>query len=364
MIFTSLFFFGCAKEELSDKQHITESLKASEKAWLLEGGVVGEECATGCIWSAYAISRGVQSATHDCIEQPCTCVEDGNIYGNCRSDLNADLNDSPRGWEEQSESKPPRTNEEQVHAGAQCAVGCIWSPYAVSIGAQDSEAVCDGIPCACVADGDVYHRCNTPSDESTAPPEAPRTQEPAPSPDPAPHAEQPRNQVPYFYQYANRINGPYTCQNTSIAMVLSYYGWRGVPDEITAEFGRHRAQDPVGLASVFNTLARRAGIGERMRASTEGSLAELKTKLDTGYPVIVHAYTTAGHVVVVTGYDTGGYYVNDPAGRWNEVFRGGYPGGYDSNIGRGVYYQKAAFEAAISTSDGYSYLPLWIHEIN
>ena len=46
-----------------------------------------------------------------------------------------------------------------VSSGDRCAAGCIWSGYAVSIGAQSAEAQCDGQPCACVVDGDVHSSC-------------------------------------------------------------------------------------------------------------------------------------------------------------------------------------------------------------
>jgi len=185
--------------------------------------------------------------------------------------------------------------------------------------------------------------------------------EPLPPPPPPPARS---SGTPYFYQYANALAPYATCQNTSIAMVLAQHGWQGRPDDITAEFGRSRAQSPAGLASVFNTLASRAGLTARLEPTSSGTLAGLRAELDAGGPVIVHGYLTRfGHVVVVTGYDRHGYYVNDPAGRWNERFGGGYPDGYDSGAGRGVHYPRAAFEAAIATSDGQSHLPLWYHAV-
>lgn len=78
----------------------------------------------------------------------------------------------------------------------------------------------------------------------------------------------------------------------------------------------------------------------------------------------VHGYFTSyGHVVLVLGYDSGGYWVNDPVGTLAGWFMGGYPGGWEPTAGDGIYYPKAAFEAAVGTSDGWSALPLWIHEL-
>jgi uncharacterized protein YvpB len=166
--------------------------------------------------------------------------------------------------------------------------------------------------------------------------------------------------VPYFYQFANALSPGATCQNTSIAMVLNYLGWRGRPDDITRAYGRARAQTPSGLAEVFNAYARELGLSARMTPTQSGSLAGLRAELDRGEPVVIHGYfTSAGHVVVVLGYDAGGYYVNDPAGTWSQSFKGGYPNGWEPSAGRAVYYSKAAFERAVSTLDGYTFEPLW-----
>ena len=112
---------------------------------------------------------------------------------------------------------------------------------------------------------------------------------------------------------------------------------------------------------MFNTEARWAGVDDRMRAHTAGSISGMKSLLDRGLPVIIHGYfTSAGHVVVVLGYDSGGYWVHDPAGTWNESFMGGYS---STCTGDAVYYDASAFEAAVATSNGSSYEPLWYHEL-
>jgi len=92
-------------------------------------------------------------------------------------------------------------------------------------------------------------------------------------------------------------------------------------------------------------------------------MADIRALLDQGKPVIIHGYFTGfGHVLVVTGYDSQGYYVNDPAGVWPGVFKGGYGGGAWQS-GKDVHYGKAAFEAAVATSDGYNFMPVWYHEL-
>ena len=177
-------------------------------------------------------------------------------------------------------------------------------------------------------------------------------------------SSQPYVSIPYFYQYSNALYPSASCQNTSIAMVLKHFGWSGIPDDITSDWGKNYAQSPAGLATVFNTIASNSGISKRLQPVTNGTLNQLRTELDFGNPTIVHGYFTGyGHVLVVLGYDSEGYWVNDPAGEWSETFQGGYPYGWNSNVGRAIYYSKNAFEKAIATWDGYTPAPLWFHKI-
>ena len=168
--------------------------------------------------------------------------------------------------------------------------------------------------------------------------------------------------VKYFYQYRNAIYKESSCQNTSIAMVLSFLGVNLTPDTINYEFGKDLAQTVPGLKRVFNTLAARHGV-QSISSYNEGTLSQLKSALDQGKPAIVHGFFTHyGHVVVVTGYDENGYYVNDPAGTWSKRFKGGYPYAYtESTQGKNIYYPKAAFEAAVASYDGYTLGTLYMH---
>ena len=170
--------------------------------------------------------------------------------------------------------------------------------------------------------------------------------------------------LPYFYQYSNLNYPGSTCQNTSVAMVLAKYGWGGVPDDIFNLHGKNKAQSPSGLASVFNSMASSAGIPQRLQAVTNGTIQGLKALLAQGKPVIVHGFFTGfGHVLVVTGYSNGSYTVHDPAGKWNQQFKGGYPFGSNSTIGKGIQYSTSAFELAISSTNGSNFEPLWYHKV-
>lgn len=174
----------------------------------------------------------------------------------------------------------------------------------------------------------------------------------------------PPSEAPYFYQYANRLHPGSSCQNTSVAMLLGYYGVDITPDRITSRFGKSKAQAPEGLAEVFNTLASEAGIPQRLRAHRDRGMEDLNAQLAAGVPTIVHGYFTSyGHVVLATGYDNNNYTVNDPAGHWNGSFQGGYGGSQSSTSGDGVQYSASSFYSAVSTSNGSSYLAPWWHEV-
>ena len=104
------------------------------------------------------------------------------------------------------------------------------------------------------------------------------------------------------------------------------------------------------------------GSSRRLRAHTDGRVSNIRALLTQGKPVIVHGYFTgSGHVIVLTGYNGTHYTANDPAGRWNQAFKGGYSGG--STSGRAVRYAAATLEKAIVSTNGYNSVPIWYHEV-
>lgn len=161
--------------------------------------------------------------------------------------------------------------------------------------------------------------------------------------------------TPYFNQYDNAFFSASTCQNTSLAMVLAKYGWKGDPDQVTKTFGKDMAQTPAGLEHVFNSLASDAGLDVRIKSHTNGTMELINKLLAEGKPVIAHGwFTPSGHVVTITGFDGQNYTVNDPAGEWNGQFKGGYTGG----SGKGVKYSKEALtEALVENGE------VWCHEV-
>ncbi len=174
--------------------------------------------------------------------------------------------------------------------------------------------------------------------------------------------------VPYFYQYSNTVNPSGSCQNTTIAMMLKYYAIKEgktaianaiTVDDISSYWGTSKAQTVEGYVDLFNREAAFRGINVRDRGTRTATFTKVRDLLAQGKPVVVHGYMTSyGHVVSLLGYDAGGYYCNDPAGKWNQVTYavGGYSGA-NATEGIGVKYGKTAFEAAVSP-DGL----VWLHE--
>ena len=113
----------------------------------------GDTCASGCIWSRYAVTIGAQESQTQCVGGPCACVVDGNIYESC----SRDDQDGPEDTD--PDVTPPSTQTSMGELGGRCAWGCIWSSYAVESGLQEANGRCDGVPCACVADGNANIEC-------------------------------------------------------------------------------------------------------------------------------------------------------------------------------------------------------------
>ena len=236
-----------------------------------------------------------------------------------------------------------KSYENSKHVGSYCSENCIWSKYAVEMNVQEKSMTCVEGDCACVVTGDIYTLCDTQSDPSEVLFES---------------SQQNYNvkNIPYYSQYDNKNFGWATCQNTSIAMVLSYYENNIHPDTIYNDWGKDFAQSPSGLNRVYNSYANSSNISTFTNSTPEN----LRDFLNKGFTAIVHGYFTSyGHVLVVKSFDGEYYHVNDPAGVWQGCFKCGYNGSYNGV----TKYPKNSFENAVFTSDGYSYLPGWIHII-
>ena len=239
-----------------------------------------------------------------------------------------------------------RNKSFKVRSGSSCGEFCIWSTYAVKNNIQEPDIQCEDGYCACVMNGNAYQSCNKTytgninNDHNTSVEGSGTILD-----------------IPYYNQYDNKNYPSQTCQNTSIAMVISHFESNITPDRVFTYWGKDYAQSPYGLNAVYNSYSRISKISTYVTASPE----DLVTALNSGYIAIVHGYfTNYGHVIVVRGFDGERYHVNDPAGKWPECFKCGYQ---NSSYNGVTSYSKESFESAVFTSDGSSYLPGWIHLI-
>ncbi len=132
--------------------------------------------------------------------------------------------------------------------------------------------------------------------------------------------EQKRLTVPYFCQYNNAYEPWATCNNTSLAMVISYFGKKSLdgsngnlPDQIYRAYGKSNS-----IEAIRKTAQK---MGFKVVTKKPGTMDDVKDAIDNGSPVIVGGDFTGGvgHFVVITGYDENGVWVHDPAGQWDQV---------------------------------------------
>lgn len=161
--------------------------------------------------------------------------------------------------------------------------------------------------------------------------------------------------VPYFYQYNNRNNPGGTCQITTMAMTLSFYGVNVTPDYLYNQFFYSNAKDPSGWASEFDEIAKRNGVKVRAEGKTYGSLDAVKAQIQKGFPVPVFGYFTGGgHVMLVVGYTDNTVICNDPAGTWSQQYKYGGYSGWETTEGKYIQYDKSAFKYAMYAASGYA----------
>lgn len=51
-----------------------------------EKSLLGSECSPGCVWSSWAVEKGIQQLTHYCDGVGCHCVVSGDVYTSCNEE--------------------------------------------------------------------------------------------------------------------------------------------------------------------------------------------------------------------------------------------------------------------------------------
>jgi len=160
--------------------------------------------------------------------------------------------------------------------------------------------------------------------------------------------------VPYFSQRDNPRFYWSTCNVTSIAMVMYYYGvrpkWGGqLEDELLQWCFNYGGTGSQTDHNVLSALIRAYGF--KSSFSTTRYWSDLKTELINRRPVVIGVDTTpSGHILTVIGYNNQGYIVNDP---WGDAYTG-----YSNTEGRRIIYSYG-YMNQVAGPDG----SVWAHFI-
>jgi uncharacterized protein YvpB len=166
--------------------------------------------------------------------------------------------------------------------------------------------------------------------------------------------------VPYFSQLDNRYNPTGSCNVTCVAMCLCYLGLprpsgSQLEDQLyrkLEELGRSR-HNPYDLKYLIETYP---GYKDIFREN--GTFAGIKTSINAGNPVIIHGYFTRfGHIIVICGYDSTGFLVNDPYGEW-------FSTGYDTGrTGESLHYSYKLIANTCSPESKANPKNIWFHSV-
>lgn len=168
------------------------------------------------------------------------------------------------------------------------------------------------------------------------------------------------NQTPYLSQINNEIHPSGTCNVTSVAMCMAFFG-----EPVLRKTGE-QLEDYLTRFCLDNGLSRHSPgdleilaqkHGYRPRFTAHATWEEVKAWLDQGKVCIVHGWFTAsGHILVVVGYDDekGCWIVHDPWGEWFPM-----PRGYDTSVSG--EYLEYSFRMMSGTCGPDAEGQLWIH---
>jgi uncharacterized protein YvpB len=169
-------------------------------------------------------------------------------------------------------------------------------------------------------------------------------------------------EVPYKSQRDNANNPDGSCNVTSLAMCLEFFGIAGqnsgmqLEDElyeyaINNNLSRHNPHDLAQIVGIYSA---------KDDFDSHATLDAVKGWLAAGNPIVTHGYfTSSGHIIVLIGYDDKGFIVNDPYGEW-------YADGYDRNDpggnnakGKALHYSYQMIANTCMTGGEF-----WVHFIS
>jgi len=146
---------------------------------------------------------------------------------------------------------------------------------------------------------------------------------------------------PYFYQKDNGPEGWRQCQSSSIAMCLRYLDTPGINDDTDYVKILEKYGDTIYRAPHFKALQE---LGVSAKFTDTADSGDVKKQIDSGLPVVagilhhgpVSNPAGGGHFVVITGYGSDYWLVQDPYGDIDLVNGGWSKTG--STVGRNLRY--------------------------
>jgi len=159
--------------------------------------------------------------------------------------------------------------------------------------------------------------------------------------------------VPYLSQLDNKYKPKATSSLTSMAMCMAFFGRPAVNrgQQLEDELFQYCHQNGLARQSPQDLARLMRAYGYKDTFDPKTSWGAVKEWLAAGNPVVTHGwFTKSGHIVVIRGYTSEGWIVNDPRGQWFEW-------GYDTSVsGEGLVYSYGMMQHVCGT-DG----DLWIH---
>jgi len=165
---------------------------------------------------------------------------------------------------------------------------------------------------------------------------------------------------PWFSQLDNKRNPYGSCNVTSVAMCLYYFGIRGNKDGQLEDQAYKRMADKGwdhGDPYRMRDLVESYGCEDRFVQN--GTLQQIRDAIDKGLPCIVHGFfTRVGHIVAIKGYDDRGFIVNDPYGEY-------FANGYDTQAtGESLRYSIGLISRLCSPESTGQPQDIWLHTLS
>lgn len=140
--------------------------------------------------------------------------------------------------------------------------------------------------------------------------------------------------IGYKSQIDNELNPTGSCNVTSSAMCLEYWGIKPPgPGQFEDTLYQWMSDEGLSRHDPNHLKIAIEHFGCQDNFSTRATIAEIKVAIDNKIPVVVHGFFTVfGHIIVLIGYNDKGFVCHDPFGEWDS---GGYIRNDSQNPERG-----------------------------